>query len=114
MFFKMKTFVWLLYAIAFSKNLVAASSIPRPFRHFPTTRRYLNATQVQRELGNQVSNTTVVFGPDDSRYKNSTARWSIYERPRIQVVIEPALADDVSIIVNTMSITISSFQADSC
>ncbi|KAL8885569.1 MAG: hypothetical protein Q9192_006627 [Flavoplaca navasiana] len=95
----MKTFIWLVYAIALFQNLVAGASIPRPLRHFPTTRRHLNATQVQRELGNQVSNTTVIFGPDDSRYKNSTARWSIYERPRIQVVIEPALASDVSTIV---------------
>ena len=99
----MKTFVSLVYAIALFQTFVAGASIPKPLRHFPTTRRHLNATQVQRELGSQVSNTTVIFGPDDSRYKNSTARWSIYERPRIQVVIEPALASDVSTIVSDMT-----------
>lgn len=99
----MKTFVSLVYAVALFQTLVAGASIPRPLDRFPKTRHYLNATQVQRELGNQVSNTTVIFGPDDSRFKNSTARWSIYERPRIQVVIEPALAFDVSTIVRDTS-----------
>ncbi len=70
------------------------------------TRRDLNATQVQRELGYQVSNTTVIYGPEDSRYKNSTARWSIYARPRIQVVVEAGLVSDVSTIASAIRIAI--------
>ncbi|KAL8780238.1 MAG: hypothetical protein Q9213_006560 [Squamulea squamosa] len=95
----MKTLLSLVYGLAIFQTLVAGASIPRHFQTFSTTRRQLNATQVQRELGKQISNTTVIFGPDDSRYNESTARWNIYAKPRIQVVVEPGQASDVSTIV---------------
>ena len=105
----MKTLISLVYVFAISQTLVASANIPRQFQEFSTTRHQLNATLVQRELGNQVSNATVIFGPADSRYKNSTARWSIYAKPRIQVVVEPGQASDVSTIVCAMSITIQGY-----
>lgn len=106
----MKTFVSLVYSLALLQKLVVGASIPRHFQRFPTTRYQLNATQVQRELGNQISNTTVIFGPDDSRYNESTARWSIFAKPRIQIVVEPGQASDVSQIVSALSITIQTYK----
>ncbi|KAL8672821.1 MAG: hypothetical protein Q9168_002732 [Polycauliona sp. 1 TL-2023] len=89
----------LLYSFALLLTLVTGASIPRNFEKLPLTRRQLSPTQVQREIGGRVSKTTWIFGPNDGRFANATSRWSLYERPRIQVVIEPALASDVSIIV---------------
>ncbi len=103
----MKTFVSLVYVLAVLQSLVAGASIPRQLEKFPTTRRNLNTTQIQRELGFQVSNTTVIYGPEDSRYENSTARWSIYARPRIQVVIEPGVVSDISSIVSVIGIILT-------
>ncbi|KAL9004071.1 MAG: hypothetical protein Q9188_003106, partial [Gyalolechia gomerana] len=96
----MKTFVSLACSLAIFWTLVAGASIPRYLQTFPTTRRQLNATQVQRELGSQISNTTIIFGPDDNRYNESTERWNIFAAPRIQLVIEPGQESDVSTIVD--------------
>ncbi|KAL8920784.1 MAG: hypothetical protein Q9172_004355 [Xanthocarpia lactea] len=110
----MKTFISLVYVLAVLQSLVAGASIPRQLEKFPTTRRQLNTTQIQRELGSQVSNTTVIYGAEDSRYKNSTARWSDYARPRIQIVIEPGLVSDITYIVEYCNANSIEFLAINC
>ncbi|KAG6357668.1 hypothetical protein INS49_013547 [Diaporthe citri] len=65
----------------------------------PTTRRNVTSTQVQLELGGKVSNTTVIYGPQDHRYAEATARWSSFAMPHVQVVVEPTQESDVSTIV---------------
>lgn len=102
----MKSFVSLVCSLTIFRTLVAGASIPRYFQTFPITRRQLNATQVQQELGSQISNTTAIFGPDDSRYNESTTRWNTFAVPQIQVVVEPGQESDISTIVSAMSIII--------
>ncbi|GJC88562.1 FAD-linked oxidoreductase chyH [Colletotrichum liriopes] len=80
-------------------TLAAGASVPRYFEKHLTTRRDLNSTQIQHELGGQVSNTTLIFGPDDDRFYNATSRWSDFSRPNVQVVIEPGSESDVAKIV---------------
>ncbi|KAL6854825.1 hypothetical protein ACO1O0_005952 [Amphichorda felina] len=89
----------LAYGLAVLQTFVSGASIPRYFKEHHTTPINLNATQVQRELGRLVSRGTVIFGPDDSRYDNATARWNMFAPPQVQVIIEPAEERDVSTIV---------------
>lgn len=96
----MKSFVPLLCSLAIFQTLVAGTTIPRYFQTAPITRRDLSTTQVQRELGRRVSNTTVIFGPADGRYENATVRWNLVAVPRVQVVIEPGQESDISTIVS--------------
>ena len=98
----MKIFRSLICSVAIFHTLAAAASIPRYFDRFPTTPRGLNSTKVQRELGRRLSNTTVIFGPDDSRFTAATARWDDFAVPQIQLVIEPGRESDVSTIVGGM------------
>ncbi|CRG92718.1 putative FAD-linked oxidoreductase YvdP [Talaromyces islandicus] len=42
---------------------------------------------------------TAIFGPNDSRYSEATARWDTYAMPVIQVVVEPAEEADIPEIV---------------
>ena len=86
-------------------SLAAGASIPRYFERQLTTRRNLTSTQVQRELGGQVSNATLIFGPDDSRFNNVTSRWTDFSKPHIQVVIEPGIETDVAKIVRPIITT---------
>lgn len=93
----------LAYGLAVLQTFVSGASIPRYFKEHHTTPINLNATQVQRELGRIVSRGTVIFGPDDSRYDNATARWNMFAPPQVQVIIEPAEERDVSTIVSTIN-----------
>ena len=97
----MKSFVSLACSLAVVQALVAGSTIPRYFQNLPVTRRDLSSPQIQQELGRQLSKTTTIFGPSDSRFDNATVRWNIVAVPKIQVVIEPGQESDVSTIVST-------------
>ena len=102
--FRMKAFVSFLYSLAISGTLVSGASIPRYFQASPITRRQLSPQQVQQELGSQVSNTTAIFGPADSRYNESTTRWNIFAVPKVQIVVEPGVESDIPTIVSAMII----------
>jgi hypothetical protein len=80
-------------------SLVSGASIPRYFEKQPTTRRNLTSQEVRRELGGQVSRGTLIYGPADAEFANLTSRWTVYSKPDVQVVIEPAAELDVSTIV---------------
>lgn len=108
----MKIFVSLACSIAIFHTFAAAASIPRHFERFPTTPRKLQIAKVQRELGSRVSNTTVIFGPDDGRFSAATARWNDFAPPHIQLVIEPGRESDVSTIVRGMEHCYRSLFAD--
>ncbi|KAI2779941.1 FAD-binding domain-containing protein [Daldinia loculata] len=95
----MKKFVSLVCSLALFGTLATGASIPRYFQPSAFTRRQLNATQVQQELGSELSNTTSIFGPDDDRFTEATTRWNIFAVPKIQVVIEPGEESDISTIV---------------
>lgn len=96
----MRSFSSLVCSLAIFQTLVAGTTIPRYFQKLPVTRRDLSSTQVQQELGRQLSNTTTIFGPGDSRFDNATVRWNIVAVPKIQVVIEPGQESDISTIVS--------------
>ncbi|KFY07455.1 hypothetical protein V492_07117 [Pseudogymnoascus sp. VKM F-4246] len=95
----MKLFCSLVYSLSVLQPFAASARIPRLFRPDTTTPNNLNTTEVQRELGHQVSSTTAIFGPSDSRFDIATSRWTTYGKPQIQVVIEPGQESDVSTIV---------------
>lgn len=102
----MKKLVSLVYSLVIFQTLVASASIPAYFQTFPITRPQLNVTNVQQELGSRVSDAAVIFGPNDSRYNESTTRWNIFAVPQIQIVIEPGQESDISTIVSAMSMII--------
>lgn len=80
-------------------TLAAGASIPRYFEPNSITRRSLTSHQVQSELGVQVSNTTIIFGPGDDRFDEATSRWTGFSKPDIKVVVEPGRESDVATIV---------------
>lgn len=80
-------------------TLAAGASIPRYFEPNSITRRSLTSHQVQSELGVQVSNTTIIFGPGDDRFDEATSRWTGFSKPDIKVVVEPGRESDMAIIV---------------
>lgn len=102
----MKVSVPLLCGLGLLRTFAASASIPRYFEKHPTTRRNVTSSQVQLELGGKVSNTTVIYGPEDPRYAEATARWSSFAMPHVQVVVEPTQESDVSTIVSTMNTSV--------
>jgi hypothetical protein len=96
----MKSLAPLACSLAIFQTLGAGSTIPRYFQTAPVTRYYLLPSQVEQELGPQLSNTTTIFGPGDSRFDNATVRWDVVAMPRVQVVIEPGQESDIPIIVS--------------
>ncbi|KAK1570172.1 FAD binding domain-containing protein [Colletotrichum navitas] len=80
-------------------TLVTSASIPRYFEKHPVTRRDLSSAKIQQELGGLVSNTTLIFGPDDDRFGNATSRWQDFSRPTIQIAVEPGSESDVATVV---------------
>lgn len=97
----MKSFVSLGCSLAIFLTLGVGAVVPRYFQTVPVTRRQLSSTQVRQELGGQVSNTTTIFGPDDSSYDNATSRWNTLAVPRVQFAIVPGQESDISTIVST-------------
>jgi hypothetical protein len=81
--------------------VAGAPTTPRYFERAPITRLNLTSAEVQRELGALVSNTTVIFGPEDSRFAVATERWNRFAVPQIQVVIAPGQESDVPTIASS-------------
>ncbi|KAI0382391.1 hypothetical protein F5Y04DRAFT_45577 [Hypomontagnella monticulosa] len=90
---------------SFLQTLVAGSAIPRApgtpqyFRPHGFTRRDLSVTQVQQELGPQLSNGSLLFGPSDPRWYAAIERYSTHAIPDVEIVVQPATEKDVSTIV---------------
>lgn len=101
--YNMKACVVLTGCLNVFVTLVDGASIPTYFERFPSTPRQLSVVQVQRELGARLSNTTAIFGPDDSQYKEALSRWNSFVTPKVQLVIEPGQESDVSTIVSLHS-----------
>ncbi|KAI2620857.1 hypothetical protein GGS21DRAFT_541800 [Xylaria nigripes] len=96
----MKYMMLLTVSLCLLWNFAAGIGIPRFFEGYPLSCTNLTAEQVTRELGDQVSQGTLIFGPEDSRFNNATSRFSDVARPIIHVVVQPAEESDVSTIVN--------------
>jgi hypothetical protein len=87
-------------------TLAAGAAIPTYFQKDGFTRRDLDSAKVQRELGSQLSKKAVIYGPTDSRYAAATSRWTDWERPKIEAVVEPGTEDDVAKIVRPVATTL--------
>jgi hypothetical protein len=53
-----------------------------------------------QELRNQLSPGAKVYLPDDEGFQIATDRWNVWENPEFDVVIEPAVEDDVGVAVS--------------
>jgi hypothetical protein len=82
------------------QRLAAGSLTPEYFRNAPLVCRDLSSDTIQGELGGQLSNTTNIYGKDDTRYHNATARWNLYVAPNFEIVIEPGRESDIPTIVS--------------
>ncbi|KAH7635579.1 hypothetical protein B0T09DRAFT_362731 [Sordaria sp. MPI-SDFR-AT-0083] len=80
-------------------TLVAGATIPSYFEGSYSTPRKLSVAQVQRELGSRLTKTSIIFGPEDTRYKEATSRWNVFANPKFQIIVEPGQESDVASIV---------------
>lgn len=106
----MKGFLSLICGVYLFTALAAAAAIPDYFRPSPVTRRSVTVEQVRQELGASVSDTTLIYGPTDTRYANATARWNDYAIPHVQIVVVPGQQSDVPKIVRSDQIIERSFR----
>ncbi|KAI1119047.1 hypothetical protein F5Y14DRAFT_460392 [Nemania sp. NC0429] len=77
----------------------SSHTVPRYFQSNPISPRQLSITEIQRELGPQLSKGSTIFGPESPKFANATHRYSLLAPPEIQVVVIPARESDVSKIV---------------
>ncbi|KAF2644249.1 FAD-binding domain-containing protein [Massarina eburnea CBS 473.64] len=76
------------------------SAIPEYFQHVPVTRDQLSVSQVQQELGSQLSKGTLIIGPNDAEWANVTKRYSTYSKPKdLKLVVKVNAESDVSKVV---------------
>ena len=109
----MKSFALLSSSVlALLPALVAGEDTPRYFRRAPFTRRDLDVTKVEKELGALLSSGASIFGPTDPRFANSTERYTNGAVPDIEVVVVPGTEDDVAVTVRVMEDTGSTGNAD--
>ncbi len=88
------------YGLAFLPLLVSSSPlVPRYLQRHPLSRHNITASAVKMELGPQLSNGSLIFGPDSARYPEATERWNNRVTPNAQVVVQPAAESDLAKIV---------------
>ncbi|KAK3934355.1 hypothetical protein QBC46DRAFT_368250 [Diplogelasinospora grovesii] len=85
--------------LALLPALVAGVITPRYFQRAPFTRRDLNVTSVETELGALLSPNATILGPGDPSFANTTVRYSTYAVPDIEVVVVPGIESDVAVTV---------------
>ncbi|KAI1398668.1 hypothetical protein F4819DRAFT_502163 [Hypoxylon fuscum] len=77
----------------------SAMHIPTTLEYSHFTRRQVNISQAQHELGSQLSSAATIFGPTDPDWANATERYSTYAPPKIQLVVIPGTESDIPTIV---------------
>ncbi|ETS86020.1 hypothetical protein PFICI_04045 [Pestalotiopsis fici W106-1] len=88
------------YGFTLLPALVSGSPlVPRYFQKHLVSRCNISAITVQSELGPQLSNTSLIFGPDNVLFPNATERWNTLDTPDVQLVVQPAAESDISKIV---------------
>ncbi|KAF2685189.1 FAD-binding domain-containing protein [Lentithecium fluviatile CBS 122367] len=76
------------------------SAIPEYFQHAPVTRGQLSVSQVQQELGSQLSKGSLIIGPDDPEWANVTKRYSTFSKPQdLKLVVKVNAESDVPKVV---------------
>lgn len=97
------SFSRLLSGLMLLQAFVSASPMPYYLQKQPISRRNLRALDIMQELAPQLSTETIIVGPEDPLYKNLTERWSIYEVPDVQVVIQVAVESDIATAVSSFT-----------
>jgi hypothetical protein len=91
----------LAYGLALLPVLVSSSPlVPRYFQRDLFSRDKITASMVKTELGPQLSNGSLIFGPDSALYPGATERWNTRITPDAQVVVQPAAESDLAKIVS--------------
>lgn len=91
------------YGLAILPGLVSSSPVvPRYFKSKLFSRDNITAGIVEAELGPQLSNGSLIFGPDYAQWSNATYRWNSLFRPNVQIVVEPAAESDIAKIVSLL------------
>lgn len=67
---------------------------------YGSTGAKLAVEQVALELGPQLSDGSAIFGPHDSRWKNTTERYDPYMQPQFRMVVQPSRESDIVKIVS--------------
>lgn len=89
------------YGFALLPFLVSGSPLfPRYFQRDLQTRATISPATVQAELGAQLSNGSLIFGPDDPKYPEATSTWDIDVTPDYQVVVQAGAESDIAKIVS--------------
>lgn len=89
------------YGIPLLPVLVSSTPIvPRYFHRNLFSRDNMTASTVKAELGQQLSNGSLIFGPDNALYPNATERWNTRITPNARVVVQPAAESDLAQIVS--------------
>ncbi|TVY40369.1 FAD-linked oxidoreductase [Lachnellula occidentalis] len=87
------------FGLLLVQSLVTASPQPCLNGLCSYTRLNITSQQVSRELGPQLSHGSSIYGPDDPRFANATARYQAYQSPTIKMVVQPASEADIPKIV---------------
>ncbi|KAI9680453.1 MAG: hypothetical protein M1822_007211 [Bathelium mastoideum] len=88
------------YGLTLLPTLVTSSPIVPPyFQRKLFSRGNITSTTVAAELGPQLSNGSLVFGPNNPQWSNATSRWDTLVRPDVQVVVEPASESDIAKVI---------------
>jgi hypothetical protein len=74
------------------------AAVPHVFRRTPDhfTPRSQTPSEIQQNLGPQLSRNASIYFPGGSQFAEATSRWSVYDQPNISVVVEVATAEDVA------------------
>ncbi|KAI1771734.1 hypothetical protein F4818DRAFT_202391 [Hypoxylon cercidicola] len=100
----MTAFIRFLGGLALFQALAVASplplsSVPRYFQKNPVTRREVQVSTIQQELGTSLSPGSIIILPSDASFSNDTHRWNTLAPPDVEVVVQPARESDISRIV---------------
>lgn len=96
-----KSFI-VTYGLTLLPVLVRGSPIvPHYFKRDSSSPSNVTSDVVQAELGAQLSNGTVIFGPDNPKWDSATSKWNTRVKPDVKVVVQPAAESDVAKIVRT-------------
>ncbi|KAI1125559.1 hypothetical protein F5Y10DRAFT_227607 [Nemania abortiva] len=93
----------LFLTIASGSPIVPQAPVPRYFRRDPSTPATISVTQVQKDLGQLISNSSLIFGPSSDDYSEATDRWNYYSKPDIQAVVEVGQESDIAKVVKYCS-----------
>ena len=94
-----KAFRSSLLCVAFFLALTATFANAFATSPMDFTPNPLSVSQVQLELGHQLSKNATLYFPNSPEYANLTMRWSSSQTPQFAVVLVPGNGEDVAVTV---------------